>query len=489
MADDAAAMASMAENEAAVEASPSADPVAEDSPPEEPVAEQPPPEEPTAAEPPSEESAGAEPPPEDAAVADPPPPDEPVAEEPPLAEPVAAEPPPEEPAAEEPPAGEAADNDENAAATKMQSAQRGKKARSDVKEKKAVAKDKTEAASATKVQSVQRGKNARADIKLRTSDNSSDEDLIAQAAREARDARVQAPLTAPGVSSRHQARHQSNYAAEERTSMMKPYRPYADGLADLFADLCTLCDRFVELIREWDDDENGTCDKREFSLAVPVLELDATHEEVAAVWEWLLGEHHRRTFNARKEWEFERTQYEESVLRGHKGSAAGPGPEVSDVPAEGDARFGEIEHWALFRLLVSLDESGDVEAMEEAARARLREIESRHGLGTSTFWSRDEGGKAKNRHALRKRKQAVQGWNHVADVGWTDTLNRGDGFDGDVAARVIQVCASPALSRPLPPSPALSRPLSPSLALSRPLSPSSSSRASSRASSRVGGSQ
>ena len=64
---------------------------------------------------------------------------------------------------------------------------------------------------------------------------------------------------------------------------LKPYKPFKEDVADLFSDMCTLSSRFVELLREWDDDENGTTDRHEFKIALPVLELEATQDTVREV--------------------------------------------------------------------------------------------------------------------------------------------------------------------------------------------------------------
>ena len=134
-------------------------------------------------------------------------------------------------------------------------------------------------------------------------------------------------------------------------------------LQELLEALQDLAVRVVELFIEWDEDGNGSTDRKEFTLALPVLGLYASQSEADALFDKITG-------NAES-----------------------------------------IEHWTLFRNLVSTTKGVDVEAAEADARQHLTEIQTKHSLGESAFWQRETGGKSVNKHALRKRDGALRTWN------------------------------------------------------------------------------
>jgi hypothetical protein len=53
----------------------------------------------------------------------------------------------------------------------------------------------------------------------------------------------------------------------------QPPKPLSAGARDLLEDLKEDAERIVELMISWDEDNSGTADKREFQLALPVLDL------------------------------------------------------------------------------------------------------------------------------------------------------------------------------------------------------------------------
>ena len=114
-----------------------------------------------------------------------------------------------------------------------------------------------------------------------------------------------------------------------------------------------------------------------------------------------------------------------------------------------EERQNEIEHWALFRLLIGARDEGeegadgaasvDVAALEAAARERITASATRHAVGESNFWTRDDGhGQAKNRHALRKRKSPIRGWNPVVGQSWSEGLRVGEDEGEDAVPRFMQ---------------------------------------------------
>ena len=139
----------------------------------------------------------------------------------------------------------------------------------------------------------------------------------------------------------------------------------------------------------------------EFRISLPVLDVGASAEEADGLWGWLVKQ-------ARKKERHEKVEE-------------------------------EIEHWALFRLLLSFDASADVAAREAEAREELAASQTRHATAEgSAFWSRDVDGRATNRHALRKQDSSMEGWNQVVATEWKDTLNRGEGKGEEEKSRVLQ---------------------------------------------------
>ena len=171
--------------------------------------------------------------------------------------------------------------------------------------------------------------------------------------------------------------------------------PQADAV---FAYLQDIAIRVIELFIEWDDDNNGMTDSREFKKALPVLEVFVTSEEADKLFDTLCTD------------------------------------------------GTEIEHWALFRKLVA-SEGVDVNEAELEARAQLAESQTKGQTASSSpFWSRETGGKAVNRHVLRKRKVALQPWERQSK-GYANEFSSGlrsqspmtqDSDVGNVASRQLQ---------------------------------------------------
>lgn len=226
--------------------------------------------------------------------------------------------------------------------------------------------------------------------------------------------------------------------------MLLPQRPIDDSLVEVFDDLTAEAARFIELLREWDDDNSGTTDNREFRIALPVLDMNYTRDESDAVFEWLLYESHRLLNNKHvKLHEQYKAEQKAWLAAAEADEERGEKPKA---PPSLEEPKNEIEHWNLFRILAAREEGADVEALEAAARARLTELDSKHATSTtSTFWSRDADGKAKNRHQLRKRSVGIKSWDPDASVQWSDGLRAGahvrdvaDDAEAGVSARVLQ---------------------------------------------------
>ena len=250
-----------------------------------------------------------------------------------------------------------------------------------------------------------------------------------------------------------------------------PLVPIRDDLQPVLADLHDQAARVVELMREWDEDNNGTTDASEFRVALPVLDLSLPRRDADEVFGWLLGEHHRQLKNAASVARHAYRVAKRKWIEAKKAAAEGgeealshldPRPQTAPVPESIKAPT-QIEHWALFRLLAGFvpppdgaggeegeePEAVDVDAAEAAARAVLAARETKHATdgesGASDFWTREQDGKARNRHALRKRKGAIKGWNRTADSTWQDSLTRGtkqaetlDDDDAEMGSRVLQ---------------------------------------------------
>ena len=116
-----------------------------------------------------------------------------------------------------------------------------------------------------------------------------------------------------------------------------------------------------------------------------------------------------------------------------------------DVLSSGES---EIEHWALFRSLVAAT-GVDVEEAESEARKQIASVQTKNRTSNQpTFWQRESGGKATNRHALRKRDKALKTWEaHETNAAgqWRNGLRFGDtgaAVDGEslenVNARQLQ---------------------------------------------------
>lgn len=187
----------------------------------------------------------------------------------------------------------------------------------------------------------------------------------------------------------------------------QPPKPLSAGARDLLEDLKEDAERIVELMISWDEDNSGTADKREFQLALPVLDLFVSSVEADEVFE-------------------------------HLAKAA-----KGDANSRKATAYDEIEHWALFRtLLVAADPEADVEAAEAAARAAAALRATKHDVGESNFWSRDVDGRAKNRHELRKRRGALRPRDRIANVGWSETLGVHHEQEEEVAGpRLLQTVA------------------------------------------------
>lgn len=308
------------------------------------------------------------------------------------------------------------------------------------------------------------------------------------------------PLSQDAAATRLQARHRGNRTrhggaatrrsplqmyeededdeALEESAYLLPLVPIRHDLLPVVADLHDQASRVVELMREWDEDNNATTDHAEFRVALPVLDLNLPRKDADAVFDWLLGEHHRQLKNAasvaRHAYRVAKRKWIAAKKEVAAAEAAGlpPPADLAELPRPTTAPTPEsvkaptqIEHWALFRLLAGYvpppdgtEEEGeemaeegpvDVEAAEAAARAALAQRETKHATdgagGSSDFWTREQDGKAKNRHALRKRKGAIKGWSRTADSTWQDSLTRGtkqaetlDDDDADMGSRVLQ---------------------------------------------------
>ena len=131
----------------------------------------------------------------------------------------------------------------------------------------------------------------------------------------------------------------------------------------------------VELLKEWDEDENGTVDKKEVRRVLPALGVHYEASTCDALFEALL----------------------EEVLEA-KSEAAGR-KSISGKSGELDAEAEkEIDHWDLFRALQDDMNAEQVEEAEANAKWEVANKSTRHEDGGS--WHRE----ASNRHALRKRK-------------------------------------------------------------------------------------
>ena len=111
----------------------------------------------------------------------------------------------------------------------------------------------------------------------------------------------------PAAATRLQARHRGNSlrrgdAVGKRKSMLAPYEEEDDGeplgecapllplvpiredLQPVLADLHDQAAIVVELMREWDEDNNGTTDASEFRVALPVLDLNLPRPDADEVF-------------------------------------------------------------------------------------------------------------------------------------------------------------------------------------------------------------
>ena len=202
---------------------------------------------------------------------------------------------------------------------------------------------------------------------------------------------------------------------EDDGPKLQAQRPIPDNLTDMFADLSADSARVVELLREWDDDENGTTDRHEFKIALPVLELEATHEEVEYAFNWLLAESHRRMHNAHEQFAFEKEKYEKALVNGEFGVADGvppPGEEPPAPPAEGDVLFSSIEHWDLFRILAGLndEDADDPEDEEPSGSTRRTEEVACDGGGGDRGARARASGRQEGSHEPRERRRAAGSW-------------------------------------------------------------------------------
>lgn len=170
-----------------------------------------------------------------------------------------------------------------------------------------------------------------------------------------------------------------------------------DRETSLLHALQDLAVRVAELLIEWDLDSNGLTDREEFHKALPVLGLHASREEIESLF-----------------------------------STLSDGQE-------------QVDHWELFRKLhAAAAPDTDVAAAEAEARRSIEEAQTKHQTAKqSPFWSRDTGGKSINRHALRKRDDALQSW-HKRDLSFEDTLGNRDNaaadsqIDQEVSSRQLQ---------------------------------------------------
>lgn len=167
---------------------------------------------------------------------------------------------------------------------------------------------------------------------------------------------------------------------------------------ELLAHLRDIAIRVIELLLEWDEDNNGAVDQAEFLKALPVLGMPTKRAEGKVLFKMLSG----------------------------------------------GAR--EVDHWVLFRKLVSAP-GVDLEAAEANARTQLAIAKTKDRTAVaSPFWQRETGGKAVNRHALRKRNIALQPWQRQHKgasgefAGGLRSLSptRGDGDVEEVNARQLQ---------------------------------------------------
>ena len=156
--------------------------------------------------------------------------------------------------------------------------------------------------------------------------------------------------------------------------------------------------RVVEILIDWDEDNNGKTDRGEFLKALPVLNISATKAEGRALFDSL------------------------------------------------SAGARQVEHWELFRRLVAAP-GVDLIAAEDSARRQLAIAKTMSKTAVlSPFWQRETGGKSVNRHALRKRTVALQPWErHNKGTGneWTSGLRSMSAFQADsevesVNARQLQ---------------------------------------------------
>mmetsp|Transcript_61387 Transcript_61387/g.162498 ORF Transcript_61387/g.162498 Transcript_61387/m.162498 type:complete len:831 (-) Transcript_61387:221-2713(-) len=168
--------------------------------------------------------------------------------------------------------------------------------------------------------------------------------------------------------------------------------------------------RLVELLKEWDENEDGTVDRSEFRKVLPALGLLFDQSTCDELFDSLLVE----------------------VLTTRR--AAG-----EDERAEGEAAT-EIEHWELFRGLHAGQSPEEIEKAEADAKAKVAKqqaVSTRHDKADGT-WHRDDDGRAVNRHALRKKKgpiKTTQGTRVGARADFQDMLgNKGREFVDDLDA-------------------------------------------------------
>jgi hypothetical protein len=173
--------------------------------------------------------------------------------------------------------------------------------------------------------------------------------------------------------------------------------------------------------------------------------MDISRADAQSVFGWLLTESQRLAHNEYTRRYHEHKRAEDEWLAASEEERDHPdGPTKPGHPPHPPEKGSEIEHWTLFRVLVSRTEGADVAALESAAHEHVDTADKRRQTAnTSAFWSRDVDGQATNRHALRKRDGAIQSWDpsvaHTAD--WRVTLKRdgvGDDQEEGVASRVLQ---------------------------------------------------
>ena len=140
---------------------------------------------------------------------------------------------------------------------------------------------------------------------------------------------------------------------------------------ELRTTLRELAPRIVELLLEWDENNDGSTDAAEFRRGLPVFELRVPASEVDKLFDSIL-------------------------------SASG-------------SEDGAVEHWTLFRLLRGGGETSpeDVIKEQDALQTKLEAKRELHATGESAFWTRDkvsDDGRsvATNRHSLRKRTGAIR---------------------------------------------------------------------------------